>query len=115
MIYWLLSRRSTSSESTVPSVAVAGLATDGTNQMARRTATDGTTSPVDASTFVDGMQLVSIIALPIRQGGMVRGVEKKRFFTCYTNPFNSQFFWHCSASIVSSFRQLRSSVTMRLA
>ncbi|KAH7054553.1 hypothetical protein B0J12DRAFT_784548 [Macrophomina phaseolina] len=32
----------TYSESTVPSVAVAGLATDGTNQMARRTATDGT-------------------------------------------------------------------------
>lgn len=103
MIYWLLSRRSTSSESTVPSVARPA------------TATDGTISPVDASTFVDGMQLVSIIALPIRQGGMVRGVEKKRFFTCYTNPFNSQFFWHCSASIVSSFRQLRSSVTMRLA
>ncbi|KAH7042272.1 hypothetical protein B0J12DRAFT_762083 [Macrophomina phaseolina] len=47
------------SESTVPSVAVAGLATDGTNQMARRTATDGTIGPVDASTFVDGMQLAS--------------------------------------------------------
>ena len=64
------------SESIVPSVAVAGLATDGTNQMARRTATDGTIGPVDASTFVDGMQLVSIIALPIRQGVRVRGVEK---------------------------------------